>query len=335
MSTETTYERGDKFIRLITLFDLLQTTHQGRTAQEIADELGVDKRTAPRYIKQVGDAGLDIKRDDHNRYRVGAASRLPVMQFTKPEGVAVLTALRLLQQMRSSRDSALIGALGRLAQAIQIETVTSYLGQMVEAAAALPDGGERSQIENVVTQCFVNRIPCEIEYEDFAGKVTRRLIRTYFLEPRADTRTIYAYALDDAAKAMRWFRVDRIRAAREVRIVGVYEVPEDFDISEVTRSSWGIWQAGEGAIDDVVLRFSPAAAPRARESAWHSSTVLTELRDGGVEMRLSVASELEMRSWVLGWGAQVEVVEPASLREYVAQTMRDGVQMYDTHLSSG
>jgi predicted DNA-binding transcriptional regulator YafY len=41
-----------------------------------------------------------------------------------------------------------------------------------------------------------------------------------------------------------------------------------------------------------------------------------------------VASEVEMRPWVLGWGAQVEVLEPASLREHAAESMRDGARMY-------
>ena len=335
MSVESTYQRGDKFIRLITLFDLLQNTHQGKTTQEVADELGVDVRTAQRYIKQIGEAGLDVQRDDQNRYHVGEGSKLPPLQFSKPEGVAVLIAVRLLQQMRTSRDPALIGALARLAKAMQIETVTSYLGQMVDAAEAMPEHAERSQIENTVTKCFVDRVPCEIEYEDFGGVVSQRLIRTYFLEPRADTRTLYVYALDGKTSSMRMFRLDRIHRAREVLIAGAYTVPEDFDITEVTRSSWGVWQADENALQDVVLRFAQAVVPRVREAAWHPSTVLTDLPDGGIEMSVRVASEIEMRPWVLGWGSQVEVIAPASLREHVAESMREGAQMYDTHLSSG
>ncbi len=45
-------------------------------------------------------------------------------------------------------------------------------------------------------------------------------------------------------------------------------------------------------------------------------------------MRLAVASEVEMRSWVLGWGANVEVLAPPPLREHVAETMRLGARIY-------
>ena len=42
----------------------------------------------------------------------------------------------------------------------------------------------------------------------------------------------------------------------------------------------------------------------------------------------SVASEVEMRPWVLGWGAQVEVLAPPSLRAHVAGSMADGARLY-------
>ena len=334
MGEDSAYQRGDKFVRFIALLDLLITTHQGRTTRELADELGVDVRSVQRYLRQMGDAGLDVVRDEQNRYRVGDGSRLPPMQFTKPEAVAVLIALRLLQQMRPGRDAALVGAVGRLAAAMKVATVTSYLGTMVATVDALPEDGAAGRIAGVVVQCFVDRIPCEIEYLNAQGVVSRRVVRTYFLEPRPESRTVYLYGHDDRSDAPRWFRMDRIRAARDVRIAGTYTVPEDFDITEVTRSSWGVWQAG-GDLAEVVLRFQPAIAARVRQSVWHPSAELSDCSDGAIEMRVRVASEIEMRPWVLGWGALVEVLQPESLRQHVAQSMRDGARMYDAQLSAG
>ncbi|TMC51394.1 MAG: WYL domain-containing protein [Chloroflexi bacterium] len=326
MPEETSYQRGDKFLRVITLFDSLQTTERGKSTQELADELGVDVRSVQRYIAQLQDAGLDIERDAHSRYKVGEGSRLPSMQFSKAEGVDILIALRLLQQLRSTRDDALIGAVARLANAMKIGTVTSYLGTMLQAAEAKPES-PRQRIENVVVQCFVDRIPCEIDYENVDGEVNTRVIRSYFLEPRVESHTVFVFALDSKSRSTRWFRMDRIHSARELRIEGTYAVPEDFDIGAMTGSSWGVWQPGE-ELQSVVLRFHPAVAARVRQSTWHPSAVLTDLPDGGVEMRLRVASEVEMRPWVLGWGAQVEVLEPPSLREHATASMREGARMY-------
>jgi predicted DNA-binding transcriptional regulator YafY len=334
MAVDTSYRRGEKFINVITVMDLLQRTKQGRTSHEIAEYLGIDLRTAQRYLKQLRDAGLGVERDSLNRYRFDERLKLPPMQFTKPEAVSVLIALRLLQQMRTTRDPALVGAVARLAKALQVEAVTSYLGTMVDAAEALPEGGTTDHITSIIVQSFVDRIPCEVEYENFQGQASKRVIRTYFLEPRPESRTIYAYALDEKTEVFRWFRIDRIRQARQVPIAGPYSVPDNFDITQVVRSSWGIWQAGD-TLEEVVLRFAPECAARIREVVWHPDAQLTEMEDGSIELRIQVASEVEMRPWVLGWGAQVEVIGPASLRDHVAETMRQGVRTYDRHLSRG
>ena len=334
MATESSYERGDRFVRLIQVLDALMRSKHGKTTRELADELDTQVRYVQRDIKHLERAGMHIERDTQHRVSIGDRSKLPPLQFTKPEAVSVLVALRLLQQMRLRRDDALVGAVGRLAGALQLETVTSYLGTMLGALDEMPEPGVREHIEAVIAQCFADRIPCEIEYENSQGERSTRVIRTYFLEPRPESRTIYAYALDDKSKQMRMFRVDRIHALRDVRIAGQYAIPDDFDITDATRSSWGIWQAGHD-LEEVVLRFSADVAPRVRLTLWHHSAELSELPDGGCELRLRVASEIEMRPWVLGWGGQVEVVEPHTLRTYVACEMRKGAQMYDTQLSSG
>lgn len=334
MAEEGTYQRGDKFLRVIRTLDLLQSTRVGKTTQQLADELEVDIRSVQRYLRQMEEAGLDIRRDEQSRYRIGEGSRLPPLQFTKPEAVAVLVALRLLQQMGSSRDDALVGAVARLAAAMRVSTVTSYLGTMLQHLESEADGDALQRIANVVVQCFVDRFPCDIEYENAEGIVSKRVVEVYFLEPRPESRTVYMYGRDHHSRSMRWFRMDRIRAAQAVKTLGPYTVPDDFDIVEVTRSSWGVWQAGD-ALHDVVLRFQAAIAGRVRQSVWHPSAVLTDLPDGGVELRLRIANEIEMRPWVLGWGSLVEVLAPPSLRDHVARSMRDGVRIYDTHLSPG
>ena len=332
---ESSYERGAKFLRVIRLLDTLMTSQRGWTTAELAAELDdIDQRTVQRYLRDLATAGLVIDQDESHRYRISDKSRLPPMQFSKVEGAAVLIALRLLHQMRQTRDDALIGALARVAAAMRLDSITAYLGALQREAEERPEGGERQQVENVVVGCFVDRIPCEIDYVNAKGETSRRVVRTYFLEPRPESRTVYLLALDSRSTQRRWFRMDRITQARALPIEGMYTVPEDFDIGEATRSSWGIWQAGD-TLEEVVLRFRPEIVARVRQSTWHPSAALTDLPDGGVEMRLRVASEVEMRPWVLGWGSLVEVLQPPSLREHVAASMREGARIYDAQVSAG
>ena len=64
------------------------------------------------------------------------------------------------------------------------------------------------------------------------------------------------------------------------------------------------------------------------KARWLPSAVVTALPDGGTEVRLDVASEVEMRPWVLRWGPLVEVIDPQSLRDYVADAVRRAAELY-------
>jgi len=82
---------------------------------------------------------------------------------------------------------------------------------------------------------------------------------------------------------------------------------------------------------EVRLRFSPSAAPRVRESVWHHSQRLADTADGGCELTMRVGGIKEIRSWVLSWGADVEVLAPEALRDEVHAHARRMVEIYERH----
>ncbi|MFN2451044.1 MAG: helix-turn-helix transcriptional regulator [Candidatus Dormibacteria bacterium] len=320
----TGYESGEKFLRVIQLFQRLCDTQAGLTTRQLADELEVSSRTVQRYLVTLRDsAGVDVE-EVGGRWRIGEVSRLPPMQFDHHQATALLVAVRLLHQMRQEHDPSLVGALAQLSRALRVPAVSRYLESTIAAAEARPQNAARREVERVVVDGFVRGQVVEVEYTDKAGRSSRRVLRPYFLEPRPENRVIYVFALDERSQELRSFRLDRISSAR--LLPRTFQVPADFDIDRVVRGAWGIW-VGD-AETEVVLRFSAEVARRVRETPWHPSAELTPLPGGGVEMRLRVASEVEMRPWVLGWGGEVEVVAPAQLREHVAATMRRGAGLY-------
>jgi predicted DNA-binding transcriptional regulator YafY len=77
-----------------------------------------------------------------------------------------------------------------------------------------------------------------------------------------------------------------------------------------------------------VLRFRPQVATRVREATWHPSQHVEIEPDGALVWRARVAGTIEIRLWILSWGDDVEVVEPATLRDDVAATMRRALERY-------
>jgi proteasome accessory factor B len=55
-----------------------------------------------------------------------------------------------------------------------------------------------------------------------------------------------------------------------------------------------------------------------RESLWHHSQRLIERDDSGCDLLMTIGGIREVMPWVLGWGADVEVLAPPELRAEVA-----------------
>ena len=108
----------------------------------------------------------------------------------------------------------------------------------------------------------------------------------------------------------------RIFAVERMRMVELsarrFEVPASFDAEKYLAGAWGMLR---GDLVTVRVIFARALTPYIRERLWHPSQKLRDLPDGRVEMTLTVADTLEVRRWILGYGVQAEVVDPASLRE--------------------
>ena len=64
------------------------------------------------------------------------------------------------------------------------------------------------------------------------------------------------------------------------------------------------------------------------ETTWHPTERVTRQADGSVIWRARVPGTIEIRRWILQWGAQVEVLAPPELRDEVAATYRRAAARY-------
>jgi proteasome accessory factor B len=84
-----------------------------------------------------------------------------------------------------------------------------------------------------------------------------------------------------------------------------------------------------------VLRFTASVAARVVEATWHASQRVERSEDGSLLWRATVAGTIEIRLWILSWGDDVEVLEPAELRSDVASTHLRAAARYGDSTTDG
>lgn len=83
----------------------------------------------------------------------------------------------------------------------------------------------------------------------------------------------------------------------------------------------------EGRIYHVKLRFGPKVAGNVAEVHWHSTQRITQESDGSATAEFRVDGLGEIMWWILGYGDQVEVLAPRTLRKNIRQVTETMVKL--------
>lgn len=105
------------------------------------------------------------------------------------------------------------------------------------------------------------------------------------------------------------WRVDRMQDV--VVSEEAAQVPEDF-----TRRSFGAFHS-QDEYGENVWRFSPHAAPNARDFRFHPDQTMEEHEDGSLTVRFKASGHVEIAWFLYSWGEHVEVLEPTAVRDLV------------------
>jgi predicted DNA-binding transcriptional regulator YafY len=311
----TKWDRAARYLKIATV--LHAHGEVGISARALADQVGVSKRTIYRDLEGMDlDGGLPIW-NEKGKYGLAADAFLPPLALTVHEAMAFFLAARLLTKATDELDTEIIGAFVKLAQVLP-PVFAEQLQQTADAFADTPADEDFTRALRGLTLGLAERRVVEIQYEagvyDASRPMRRVRLHPYAIEPSAATRALYVIGWDEERQDRRTFKVERIRA--------ISVTPETFRAPDesVAREMLAAWDViGDAAPVEVVVRFDPGVSQRVHETRWHQSQVEELEDDGSLLWRARVSGLLEIRSWILSWGPDVEVLEPPELREWVAE----------------
>ena len=243
----------------------------------------------------------------------------PTFQFTEGELFALVVAEKALQQYRgTSFEKPVLSALRKMEQALP-DTISLSLADIDQTISF------RTRAEPILdlavfdalAKATAARQQLELSYRKPGQRdAEQRVVDPYHLANINGEWFLFAF--DHLRKDIRTFVPARIKAVE--RTGKTFDRRQEFSLEERLRGSFGV-QSGQGQFD-VVIRFNERAADYIREKKWHDSQSLRELKNGGVELRMSLSSLAEVERWVLSWGGDAVVVRPAQLAEAVKRSAR-------------
>lgn len=304
--------------RLLSILLLLQM-HQRLTARDLARRLEVSERTIHRDMEALGVAGVPVtaERGTGGGWRLLEGYRTNLTGLSGPEIQALLLAKpsRLLADLglRQAADAALIKLLAALPA--MSRSNAEYARQRLHVDGA---GWHES----------AEAVPYLLPIQEAIWQ-ERRLLLTY---QRGDGTTVERLAdpLGLVAKGSIWYLVAAVdgemRNYRVSRVQGVqatdepFTRPPTFDLAAYWAQSTADFKANLPRYP-ATLRADPAIVPYMRQADRYArvEAVGPPERDGWLTLSMLFEEEHNACEYVLRFGPQVEVIEPAALRERVIQ----------------
>jgi predicted DNA-binding transcriptional regulator YafY len=314
--------RHEKAGRLLELARLLASTAEGLTLDEMAERMGVGRRTIERMRDAVRDVFPQLEEVDDpptRRFRIPAGLD-GLFQAPTAEELAALNAAAEMFAQQGAQGRA--GALRTLEHKVLSATraparrrlapdLEALLQAETIAVQAGPRPFEDEAVLSGVREALKSMSAVRFRYE--GGKTPGR-VREVTPFGVLFGRSNYLVAAEDEVTGPRNWRLDRIH---DVEVVGrAASRPSGFSLQDYADESFGIYHDD---VQDVVLRVSPAGADDALRWRFHANQQVEPQADGAVVVRFRASGMLELAWHLFTWGDKVQVISPPILRETLLQ----------------
>lgn len=303
-----------KVQRLLQIEALLLGHPEGLSQAEIARRLDVNRSTVHRYLPDLTRHSPIFEED--GRLFIDRKSFLINLKLNLFEALSLHLATRLLTNRVERHNPHTAALLRKLSQTIEI--LSPQISHHLSLSADVADDPSRFQdphyisVLEILALAWAEGRKVRIWHRHTeTNQIYEYQFAVYFIEPYAVGYAVHAIGLREPPKEIRTFnlaRIERIELMDEF-----YEIPSDFDPTNLLKQAWGIWYTDHEP-QEIVLRFSSNVADRVKETHWHPSQQTNLEPDGSLIWRANIAEPKEMIPWIRGWGSDCEVISPASVR---------------------
>lgn len=319
--------------RLIRVVQLLQAGRRYGVSQ-LARELAVSRRTVFRDVKTLVQSGVGVRLDPGSEsYALDHATYLRPINLSLQEGLVLMLLTRKFasNRMMPWADAAVSAALK--VESVLPENVREPCGELLDAIQVddeqTSDAAAVGDVMLHLAQAQASRHKVRIHYDSLGERreiqTTLRPYRVYFRG-----RGWYVVGHSEMHREVRAFKLERI--VRLSVLAHRFRLDPQFDLRKFYGNAWHMIRGRPR--HHVEIHFSRKVAGNVDEVAWHPTQRTRRRSDGSLVFEVEVDGIEEISWWVLSYGDQAVVTEPAELRRLVTDHARNLVRYYEKNVNA-
>lgn len=169
------------------------------------------------------------------------------------------------------------------------------------------------------------QITLKVQYQPFGKEPYEQLVHPYLLKEYRNRW--FLIARDNKHNTICNLALDRIKGIKPAKID--FEENDLFDPNTYFNHLIGVTFPQDEEISDIIINVKAKQAPYIQTKPIHfTQETIERYNDGGIQIRLRLIANYELRSVLLGYGEDIEVLEPLALREQLKVVFTNAAQAY-------
>ncbi|SRR6266511_1358727 len=332
----TRYAPAARLYELRTLLD----GAEGASIYDVAERFGVNPRTALRYVQALQRAGEPLYEETVGRrkqWRIMPTARRQAITLSVSQMVALFLSRRVFDFLsgtgfKEDLDDvfAKLEATLRRKDSVAVRHLDRKVFDVNEARHLYE--GRIEDVNDIITALLREerlRVTHEgVSHEGVSRAGGPRGRKPFVLEPYTllvYKKGLYLAGFSRRHGEVRTFALDGFRDVTWLR-GDRFEYPSDYRPEKLTEGAFGLFRGAEAV--GVRIWFDDRVARYVRRRMWHPTQRFRPAPGGGLEMTMQTRGTVEIVSWVLGFGPQARVLEPATLRAQLREELRRAAAGY-------
>jgi predicted DNA-binding transcriptional regulator YafY len=324
--------RHERAAALLNLARTLASSAEGLTLDEMAQEMGENRRTIERMrdaLSYVFPQLEEVQDGATKRFRIPGGLDGFINAPTKEELLELNKAIEGLRRRDANASADTLQTLEKKIRSAMKRRALNKLAPDLEvllraemiAVPAGPRAVEDPAVLLAIRDALLQMKVLQFVYHGGSRPgATREVVPFGILFGRCN----YLIAADFGTVKPKPWRLDKVEG---ITILDKTTTrPADFNLVQFATGSFGFFQ---GEQEDVILRVLPHGMDEFKNWRFHPNQRVERLADGSALVRFRASGLLELAWHLFCWGNQIEILAPVSLRERMTTELRVALSRHE------
>lgn len=328
--------RLDVLVRFLKMHRML-SRHTGATVADLMEETGVSRATVYRLLAAIENSGDALEKEElpsrHVRYRLldpfgKGKNGEHAFRIARDELIAVQFVRRYARMFKGTElEEDVENVFAKIEGTVDPKhyRMLKRLDRLfIPAFKGVKDytSSRTAGIIDTLANAILLERSCDTRYESFSKKEVKALS----LDPLHffDHNGLYLFARAKGHEDIRIYAVERFQSVEMTE--DRYEYPEGFDPVARLESTFTIFDYQ--APTTFRIRFSEGSAKYVRERRWAKGQKIEKQPDGSIVLTMTTMGHEDVLRWLLSYGPDAELLEPAALRGEIVASLRKALEGY-------